>query len=218
MNPSGDYPATRNTAAKDAETNNTEADSTAYFFQSASLAARSLAGDRAQPASTTHPISRPAGPLPQSASSTEAARPYRDERKPKRPVSAYALFFRDQQKSLSSTTKAQIAENKKARQRVGEDGKKLDGRKLGGSAHLISERWKNITQDQRRYYEELAAQDKKRYFRQMEEWTAYMQTFLHEAIDVERGESEERKQSSAETKMQESQSSYDSVPSKYMVV
>uniref|UniRef100_A0A7S3KVP0 HMG box domain-containing protein n=1 Tax=Amphora coffeiformis TaxID=265554 RepID=A0A7S3KVP0_9STRA len=86
-----------------------------------------------------------------------------DSGKPKRCLTAYNIFFQQERQRLLKTLPA----------RAGVKSKKAHG-KIGFAelGRAISRSWKSVTVEQKAYYRKLAAQDKKRYQREMEEWKA----------------------------------------------
>lgn len=83
--------------------------------------------------------------------------------KPKRCLTAYNIFFQQERQRLLKTLPA----------RAGVKSKKAHG-KIGFAelGRTISRNWKAVTPEQKTYYRKLAAKDKKRYLREMEEWKA----------------------------------------------
>ena len=88
---------------------------------------------------------------------------FSDTGKPKRCLTAYNIFFQQERQRLLKTLPA----------RAGVKSKKAHG-KIGFAelGRAISRSWKSVTAEQKAYYRKLAAQDKKRYQREMEEWKA----------------------------------------------
>ena len=75
--------------------------------------------------------------------------------KPKRPLTAYNIFFRDSQEQITAMN---VPSNQKAKVNV---------------AQLISDSWKKATPSVRVYYHELAAKDKFRYYNEKNEYKLY---------------------------------------------
>ena len=88
---------------------------------------------------------------------------FSDSGKPKRCLTAYNIFFQQERQRLLKSLPA----------RAGVKSKKAHG-KIGFAelGRAISRSWKSVTVEQKAYYRKLAAQDKKRYQREMEEWKA----------------------------------------------
>lgn len=81
--------------------------------------------------------------------------------KPKRPLTAYNIFFREERQRLLETLP--VCTNVKS--------KKAHGKiSFPDLARKISRAWKDISPASKVYYCELACQDKVRYYREMEEW------------------------------------------------
>ena len=81
--------------------------------------------------------------------------------KPKRSLSAYNYFFQAQRQEILQTMPTR-AEGKPRRSHG----------KIGFAdlARLIAGRWKSISREKRAFYEGLAAEDKARYVKEMDEW------------------------------------------------
>ena len=90
-------------------------------------------------------------------------------------LTAYNCFFQEERQRLLKTLPA----------RAGVKSKKAHG-KIGFSelGKTISRNWKKITPAQKAYYYDLAAKDKKRYLREMEEWKAHLAERDNEAEEV----------------------------------
>lgn len=78
--------------------------------------------------------------------------------KPKRPLTAYNFFFRDQKKK--------IAEIRRQNQ----------GRPCPPSATMVSELWKKITPEVRAHYDALAAKEKFRHYQEKLQWEHYTES------------------------------------------
>ena len=77
--------------------------------------------------------------------------------KPKRPVSAYSMFFRDQRKRISELKKADPS---------------LRGKPL---ATLVAHYWKQINPETRLHYDQLAAEDKFRHYAEKMEYSHHLE-------------------------------------------
>lgn len=81
--------------------------------------------------------------------------------KPKRPLSAYNLFFQDERiKLLESIPQPNSNNNKKSHGKIG----------FAGLARTLADKWKVTDQSTRLFYEELAAKEKRRYALDMVKW------------------------------------------------
>jgi hypothetical protein len=78
--------------------------------------------------------------------------------KPKRPLTAYNFFFRDQ--------KERIADFRRQNQ----------GRACPPSATMVSELWKKITPDLRAHYDVMAAKEKFRHYEEKLQWEHYTES------------------------------------------
>ena len=88
----------------------------------------------------------------------------RRQEKPKRPLTAYNIFFREERQRLLETLP--VLKNVKS--------KKAHGKiSFPDLAKRISCEWKRISPSSKVHYCELACKDKMRYYREMEEWRAY---------------------------------------------
>mmetsp|Transcript_19093 Transcript_19093/g.38610 ORF Transcript_19093/g.38610 Transcript_19093/m.38610 type:complete len:257 (-) Transcript_19093:20-790(-) len=98
-------------------------------------------------------------------------KPYHHETKPKRPLTCYNMFFRCERKRILAKMAEEISDGSRP---------KIDFEKLGS---MISARWKETPQEERKKYRSMAAHDRQRYERQMEEWRDYMGTVIDEMVD-----------------------------------
>jgi hypothetical protein len=83
------------------------------------------------------------------------------KRKPKRPLSSYNLFFQNERKEILRATP----------ERAGVKPRRSHG-KIGFAdlARNIAANWKSIDPESRAHFDKLAAKDKERYKREMDEW------------------------------------------------
>ncbi|GKY95425.1 hypothetical protein MPSEU_000504000 [Mayamaea pseudoterrestris] len=81
--------------------------------------------------------------------------------KPKRSLSAYNFFFQAQRQNILNAIPSR--DDDKPRRSHGKIG-------FADLARLIASRWKNIDQQEKAVYQQLAADDKARYYREMEVW------------------------------------------------
>ncbi|CAB9511214.1 expressed unknown protein [Seminavis robusta] len=84
--------------------------------------------------------------------------------KPKRPLSAYNLFFQHERAQILKSTPSKY-DGKKPRRSHGKIG-------FGALARNVAAKWNNIAPEDRKRFDELAAADKKRYQKEMEVWKA----------------------------------------------
>lgn len=110
---------------------------------------------------------------PAAAASTNepAHERYQQESKPKRPLTCYNMFFRCERKRILAKMSEAISDGSRP---------KIDFEELG---RLISSRWKETPQDERKKYRNMAALDRQRYERQMEEWREYMGTVINDMVE-----------------------------------
>jgi hypothetical protein len=86
----------------------------------------------------------------------------RDLGKPKRPLSAYNFFFQsEREKILRSVPERVEGKPRRSHGKIG----------FAPLARMIAERWNSIDIQERTMYDARAAEDKIRYFRELEEWT-----------------------------------------------
>lgn len=92
-----------------------------------------------------------------------AKKPKRKERgSPKRPLSAYNLFFRDERSKILKALKKQKEECPESKQ---EDDKKIGFENL---TKIIAQRWHDLSPDRSEYYKALATKDRVRYRTEMD--------------------------------------------------
>mmetsp|Transcript_1854 Transcript_1854/g.4076 ORF Transcript_1854/g.4076 Transcript_1854/m.4076 type:complete len:342 (+) Transcript_1854:89-1114(+) len=81
--------------------------------------------------------------------------------KPKRPLSAYNLFFQDERvKLLESLPQPKTNKNKKSHGKIG----------FAGLARTLADKWKVANESTKLFYEELAAKEKRQYALHMVKW------------------------------------------------
>jgi hypothetical protein len=97
--------------------------------------------------------------------------PYCQERKPKRTLSSYNIFFHHQRKLILAAT---------SNKQTGTVRQKITFEAL---TKLVSGRWKKVTPEEKNVFLELAAHDKKRYNKQMSEWRAHMETVIDRMVN-----------------------------------
>jgi len=140
------------------------------------------------------------GALPDFAKSGKKSRPKKPKNKPKRPLSAYNIFFKDERQKILAgipDKKGEGGENEEEDSKVkkeeggGEakegEAKEGDGKKGGGKkrkrvphgkigfeslAKIVGQRWKELPPEELESYKKRAEQDMKRYRKEME---AYVQ-------------------------------------------
>jgi hypothetical protein len=138
------------------------------------------------------------GAMPEFAKSGKKARPKKPKNKPKRPLSAYNIFFKDERAKILSgipdkkdeeddeedddDSKDKSDEKGGDGDDKGEDGKKVTGKKRKRVPHgkigfeslakIVGQRWKELPPEELDTYKKLAEEDMKRYRKEME---AYVQ-------------------------------------------
>jgi hypothetical protein len=115
--------------------------------------------------------------------------------KPKRPLSAYNLFFKDERKNiLESVSKTQEEPQEgDDEEEQGGDGKKKTKTPQGkigfeNLAKIIGQRWQKLEPDRIEHYKKLAAIDMKRYKAAMEVFLAKIENEKKKKYETEEGE------------------------------
>jgi HMG (high mobility group) box len=140
------------------------------------------------------------GAMPDFAKSGKKARPKKPKNKPKRPLSAYNIFFKDERAKILSNipdkkgedddddddddddSKEKSDEKGENGEEKGEGGKKVTGKKRKRVPHgkigfeslakIVGQRWKELPPEELDVYKKRAEEDMKRYRKEME---AYVQ-------------------------------------------
>ena len=99
-----------------------------------------------------------------------------EEPKPKRPLSAYNFFFKQQRLQLLRTRP--IRPEGKPRRSHGKIG-------FADLARTIAARWKTTSEAEKQYFEDRSNQDKARYNREMEEWKRRQAVLAHARLKKE---------------------------------
>ena len=136
------------------------------------------------------------GAIPDFAKSGKKSRPKKPKNKPKRPLSAYNIFFKDERANILSGIPDKSEEDeddeddeeKKVKDEDGGDGeegedgekKKSSGKKRKRVPHgkigfeslakIVGQRWKELPPDELEKYKKLAEEDMKRYRKEMESY------------------------------------------------
>ena len=103
----------------------------------------------------------------------EHAPPCRQETKPKRALTCNNIFLRCERKRLLAEISATLPKGTRP---------KIDFEELG---RKISAQWKKTPLEERHKYRRMAARDRQRYERQMEEWHNYMGSVLNRIVGAE---------------------------------
>lgn len=117
---------------------------------------------------------RPQARRPEAIPSRPPARlkeePKKDRQKPKRPLSSYNIFFHHMRKQILEEMPTR--KEGKPRRSHGKIG-------FADLARSIAARWKAISKEEKVIYDMQAAEDKKRYVREMEEWKREQEAEKH---------------------------------------
>ena len=124
------------------------------------------------------PLGKPAQP-PKSSSAKPTGKTVIE--KPKRPLSAYNIFFRDERKRIldslpESSPRKSNSKSKKSKKPHG----KISFQQL---ATLVGKRWKEADAETRVYYFGLANEQKLRYFQALQDYHAYLDWLQQEDTD-----------------------------------
>lgn len=137
------------------------------------------------------------GAVPDFAKSGKKSRPKKPKNKPKRPLSAYNIFFKDERANILSNIpdkseedeEEEEEEEKKIKDEDGAEGeegeeggekkksstkkrKRVPHGKIGfeSLAKIVGQRWKELAPDELEKYKKLAEEDMKRYRKEMESY------------------------------------------------
>ena len=156
---------------------------TRYKDKATSASPSIIASKHSTPSSKSKPKSKSMSSSPSSSSSTSASGALS---KPKRPLSAYNLFFKHARDEMLASTAssgstaydhskhATTLQSPSARRDLSKRGRPPPHRKIGFAemARQIGAQWKALEGDRREHFESLARVDKQRYLREMEAWKA----------------------------------------------
>ena len=101
-------------------------------------------------------------PLPINSMDSTVSIQMEEMEKPKRPLSAYNYFFQQEREAILSQIPTPVAQQRSRRSKKGHG-------KVGFAelAHIISARWRQVDPERLAYVNQLAANDKARYRREM---------------------------------------------------
>lgn len=99
-----------------------------------------------------------------SARQTQKEKDLQDD-KPRRPLSSYNLFFKHERAQILAVTPSKYEDDGKPRRSHGKIG-------FASLARSIASKWNNIDPEERKPFDEIAAEDKARYTREMKVWKA----------------------------------------------
>ena len=156
---------------------------TRYKDKATSASPSIIASKHSPPSSKSKPKSKSMSSSPSSSSSTSASGSLN---KPKRPLSAYNLFFKHARDEMLASTAssgstaydhskhATTLQSPSARRDLSKRGRPPPHRKIGFAemARQIGAQWKALEGDRREHFESLARVDKQRYLQEMEAWKA----------------------------------------------
>ena len=122
-------------------------------------------------------------------------RPVRKHKKPKRPLTAYNIYFREQRAAILASREQQFSTTasdwKKRKGRSAPHGK-IRFQELGKT---IGGMWRALSNEGRRHYEEKANEDKERYKRELDHFKEEEEKYLEATRQIlEASVSEETKQ------------------------
>jgi len=137
-----------------------------------------------------------AGSLPEFAKSGKKARPKKPKNKPKRPLSAYNIFFRDERANILAGIPDKDEDEEEVDEEENEEGvdgakKKSSGKKRKRPPHgkigfeslakIVGQRWKELKPDELAKYKKLADADMVRYRAEMESYVAKQREGLEQS-------------------------------------
>lgn len=136
------------------------------------------------------------GSIPEFAKSGKKARPKKPKNKPKRPLSAYNIFFRDERANILAGIPDKDEDDEDVEDDDNDDGldgakKKSSGKKRKRPPHgkigfeslakIVGQRWKELKPDELAKYKKLADVDMVRYRAEMESYVAKQREGLEQS-------------------------------------